>query len=351
MSNISIDATSAEVKSEPLEAPSRLFKLASVSLGVATALVFVAVLLQLAVIQLTGDRWWFGTVCMFAPRWPMLGPVALLALLNLLIRPRLLPLNCFVAVIVAWPLMGWRAPRIWADGQAAETTLRVMTINAGAGASLEKLRDLIEQSAPDVVAIQESPNEFSKQLFGPDWHVIDQRNLVLASRFPIEESKIFDPSLVGRWVNLGILAKIALPVGEVWIASVYIESPRAGFESLTLTRKGIGGVEEVKSNTERRSLQSRLISEWVAKVEGPLIVMGDFNQPPESWLFRRDWSHLQDAFLAAGSGLGYSWHSNWHGIRIDRILASSEFSIISFDVDDAIGGDHSPLVAELMLRQ
>ncbi len=317
---------------------------------VAAGLVVAGALLQLALIRFTGDRWWLGTVLMFAPRWPLLWPIGATALLCALMRPRLLWACAAAAALVAWPLMGWQAPWPWRGGAATEGSLRVMSINAGGGTSLELLRREIARVAPDVIAIQETPSELAEHLFGSEWRVISERSLTLASRWPIEESSIFDSSQVGRWVNLGIRARIAAPGGSVWVASVYLESPRAGFEELILTRNGLFGTEEVAANTERRSRQSARVSRWLGEVAGPLIAMGDFNQPPESALFRRDWGGFQDAFLASGSGYGYSWFSLWHGVRIDRILVSRDLQVEEFAVGQPTGGDHRPVVARVDLK-
>jgi vancomycin resistance protein VanJ len=325
-------------------------RLLRASCAAAAMLLMAGALLQIAMIRFTGDRWWLGTVLMFAPRWPLLWLIGATALLCALVRPRLLWACAAAAAIVAWPLMGWQAPWPWRGGLAAESSLRVLSINAGGGASLELLRQEIVRVAPDVIAIQETPSELAERLFGPEWEVISERHLTLASRWPIEESAIFDSSQVGRWVNLGMRARIAAPAGSVWVASVYLESPREGFEELMLTRHGLFGAEKVAANTERRSRQSAEVSRWLGEVAEPLIVMGDFNQPPESALFRRDWGAFQDAFLAAGSGYGYSWFSRWHGARIDRILASGDWSVEEFAVGQPTGGDHRAVVARMVLN-
>ena len=77
------------------------------------------------------------------------------------------------------------------------------------------------------------------------------------------------------------------------------------------------------------------------------IVAGDFNLPLESAIYRRDWATLQNAFSAAGFGLGHTKRSRWFGIRIDHVLAGSKSRIERCWIGPDVGSDHRPLVAEL----
>jgi endonuclease/exonuclease/phosphatase family metal-dependent hydrolase len=79
--------------------------------------------------------------------------------------------------------------------------------------------------------------------------------------------------------------------------------------------------------------------------------MGDFNMPTDSGIYQQFWSDFQDAHSKAGFGLGSTKKTRWFGIRIDHILAGSEWKILrSWVATPAQGSDHAPLVADLRLR-
>ena len=81
-----------------------------------------------------------------------------------------------------------------------------------------------------------------------------------------------------------------------------------------------------------------------------MIVMGDFNMPVESTIYRRCWPRLADAFSTSGWGFGFTKTSEkrgWsYGARIDHVLFSPPWRCLRCWVGGEIGSDHLPLVAE-----
>jgi len=140
------------------------------------------------VIRFAGDRWWFATVLLFAPRWihglPLivLGPFAL-------VRPR-----CWLwslvasAVVVAGPIMGCCFPWArWLPGHGP--AMRLLTCNIDGTLANEDLEALLLESGADVVALQEYDSDV--QLRWPEgWQVRRVGELLLASRFPIQHTEV-----------------------------------------------------------------------------------------------------------------------------------------------------------------
>jgi endonuclease/exonuclease/phosphatase (EEP) superfamily protein YafD len=52
----------------------------------------------------------------------------------------------------------------------------------------------------------------------------------------------------------------------------------------------------------------------------------------------------------AGWGYGYSKFTRWHGLRIDHVLADDNWRVANSYVADDHGGDHRPVVANLVLK-
>jgi endonuclease/exonuclease/phosphatase (EEP) superfamily protein YafD len=104
-----------------------------------------------------------------------------------------------------------------------------------------------------------------------------------------------------------------------------------------------------KKNIEVRRLQSELASRWAESFPGPKLLVGDFNLPVESAIYRDHWSQYTNAFSVAGWGLGHTRYCRWHGVRIDHILTGPESQVDRCWVGPDVGSDHRPLIADLVL--
>jgi endonuclease/exonuclease/phosphatase (EEP) superfamily protein YafD len=108
-------------------------------------------------------------------------------------------------------------------------------------------------------------------------------------------------------------------------------------------------VAELEAVVRLRANESAKVSRWIAGFSGPKIVMGDFNMPIESRIWRRDWADLADSFSAAGCGFGFTKISEkrgWsYGARIDHVLSSPPWLCQTCLVAGDIGSDHLPLIA------
>ena len=71
---------------------------------------------------------------------------------------------------------------------------------------------------------------------------------------------------------------------------------------------------------DERAMESRLASEWARRSKLPSFVVGDFNMPVESAIYRKYWSTFGNALSQLGRGRPVTKATRWHGIRIDHIL-------------------------------
>jgi endonuclease/exonuclease/phosphatase (EEP) superfamily protein YafD len=85
-----------------------------------------------------------------------------------------------------------------------------------------------------------------------------------------------------------------------------------------------------------------------------LIVLGDFNMPTDSTIYRRDWAGFHNAFSLTGWGTGQTVRENLRGIelstRIDHILTGNDWWPVRSWVGPNVGSQHLPLVADLAWR-
>ncbi len=318
----------------------RLFQRA---LALASTALLIAAIVQLGIIRVTGDQWWLGTIAMFAPRWPLLAPIGVMAAVHALFRSKWLGVDLLAALVVAGPVMGL-CVNLSGAASVDAGTLKIMTANIG-GVDVDALQAEIARVEPDVVTLQEySPTRIA-EMFDESWHMVAVHNLCIASRFPIGPAETLSADEVGRWGVVALRTQIDAPGGKFWMVCLHLETPRWGLEELALTRRGLLGVPDVVANTVRRANESAVVRQWVDEVSGPLIVAGDFNMPVESRIYRENWAQFGNAFDRVGTGYGYTKHTRWHGVRIDHILFSG-LKAASCRVGESTGGDHRPVIGE-----
>jgi len=116
-------------------------------------------------------------------------------------------------------------------------------------------------------------------------------------------------------------------------------------------RKGKSLVEKMRSTVYKRAEQSRLLASLIAASPYPTIVCGDFNDVPVSYTYNTISNHMQDAFLAKGWGMGRTLSFLSPTLRIDYIMAQSDFNIHSYKTFRKKGFEHFPVMAGFSLKR
>jgi len=312
-------------------------------------------LLVAGMLNVLGDRHWIGTTLLFAGRWPWIFPPLAWLIIVLFVRPRpirraLIPASVAVLIILFWVMdfrTGWRTLLPVGDGQR----IRVMTLNTGGdGLVANRLALMLEQWSPDVLAIQECGTAMRDQLTALEgWHV-DTKIGCLASRFPIDSIAPMPRDHFQPVEGAAIVARYHLtsPAGPIVMTSIHLETARHGLERLLTQQRDATGA--VRDNTTLRDLESEQARRWVDAGGGPAIVVGDFNMPIESAIYRRHWGDFTNAWNRAGRGLGHTKDTGWILLRIDHVLTDGEWRPIAATVGPAYGSDHWPVIVDLVKR-
>lgn len=96
-------------------------------------------------------------------------------------------------------------------------------------------------------------------------------------------------------------------------------------------------VRRLSENNKLRASQVDTISRMIAASPYPAIVCGDFNDVPVSNSYRRMSRRLRDSFRDQGRGYSHTYRGFFDMLRIDYVLASKEFTTLSYDVIDTWG--------------
>ena len=319
--------------------------------------VLIVALAYLAVACLcTAMLWWGGdrdllpTLLLFAGRWVLLLPLALLVPAALVVSRRaLVPLAAATSVVL-FPFMGLRVGSSGATGGAA---LRVVSFNTAANPAFAPLleQSLAEWGA-DVVLFQECSGALVAALRRrTGWHSAANGSLCIASRYPIAQTAMMPREDLERTLEAGFGGSgfvhrhtIDTPRGPVRIGNVHLETVRKGLQGYRSA-----DFRRFEGSLVVREAESRRAREWM-RTQDVEIVAGDFNMPVESRIYRDAWGDLTNAFSRAGRGVGYTRYNGWIRVRIDHVLHGDRWETRAARVLPDAGSDHRPVMAELVKR-
>jgi endonuclease/exonuclease/phosphatase family metal-dependent hydrolase len=97
-------------------------------------------------------------------------------------------------------------------------------------------------------------------------------------------------------------------------------------------------------------MQSHFFRKVINESPYPVIVSGDFNSLPTSYVYHTIKGSLQDAFIKKGVGFGQSYIALSPTLRIDYILVDPKFKVVQFTSPLLNASDHFPLIADISIR-
>ncbi len=308
------------------------------------------------------SRWWGLALAntfafyLFAPLIVLL-PAAWWTRGRWTLRAILIPTAAFL-----WMFGPLFVPRLPLPSQASGPTITVMTFNVwGYNGRPQAIASAIRQVNPDIVILQELNwwlmDDLQKALDGKYPFAASPRGYLggaqgVLSRYPILSTEWIVPPGVWRWAQY---AEIDVNGRRVHVLNIHLSSTSGAINWRDL-------IERVKRTYAQRELEARQFQEFLASLDGPVIVAGDFNTTDQTTAYRLLTRGLKDAFRVAGWGLGHTYPARtWHFgrfrvparlVRIDYITYSAaDFDAIHARVGPSDGvSDHLPVVAQLRLR-
>ncbi len=104
-----------------------------------------------------------------------------------------------------------------------------------------------------------------------------------------------------------------------------------------------------KRTTITRADQARQILARIQQ-EKPLILGGDLNDLPTSFVYRKFGQPYSDTFLAAGKGWGQTYRGEIPGLHIDYLFVNRAFVPLGTRVGRIDLSDHQPVISDLGFR-
>ncbi|MBN2480694.1 MAG: endonuclease/exonuclease/phosphatase family protein [Bacteroidales bacterium] len=101
----------------------------------------------------------------------------------------------------------------------------------------------------------------------------------------------------------------------------------------------------------QRARQADILAADAGSSPHPVIICGDFNDTPASYIYHKISKDRKDAFVEAGSGFGTTYRGLFPPMRIDYILFNRIFKTFHFRIEKVDWSDHYPVVTEFTFLQ
>ena len=244
----------------------------------------------------------------------------------------------------------------------SEIPLRVMSYNIRSGnGDLAGTVQAIRASAPDLVALQEVDVHWADRSKFVDQATALGEQLRMQVRFariyqfagaqPQDPPREFGVALLSRfpvidWTNHTISRLSTQETNPV-------PAPLPGFLEARVDVKGTS-VRVFNTHLDYRSdprVRQQQVAEMLAFIGDasvPTLLFGDLNAPPDAPEIQPLLERLHDAWPSS-AGPGLTDPADEPRKRIDYVLTSKHFSVLSASVPVTLASDHRPVVADLVL--
>ena len=165
------------------------------------------------------------------------------------------------------------------------------------------------------------------------------------SKFPIINSGLIEFSNTS---NSTIFIDVVRMNDTIRVYNVHLQSSKVSTKVSDLQKQGSEELtKQIGEVFQMQQSQAELIISHKAKCPYKSIITGDFNNTAYSFVYDKIKGSHQDAFRVAGNGFGKTFNFNFIPLRIDFVLADSDFTVNGFKNYDIKFSDHYPIKAIL----
>ena len=182
------------------------------------------------------------------------------------------------------------------------------------------------------------------------------KRIAILSRYPVIASGTIEFSSVNHlaiWADLEvgknkIIRSYTLHLQSSYLDRDAIEAVAAGKVREKETWFGAWELIKVyKKHASARVKQAEKILEHIQKSPYPVVVGGDFNEPPTSYVYHQFNRQLKDAFRSAGRGFGSTYAGKIPLMKIDFLFYDPRLRILKHEIERKPFSDHYPVRTHL----
>lgn len=242
-----------------------------------------------------------------------------------------------------------------------------------------KIFNLIKKESPDILCIQEFFSDSDKRRnfntldtlvklqrakyahvdYFKNFNRVEHWGIATFSAYPIVKMNRFQ--FQNSENNYLIYTDILYGNDTIRVFNIHFESIRLGKEDMLFVEDIASNKEEkseltfgskkiywkLKSAFQKRAKQVREATSLIKASPYPVIVCGDFNDAPSSYVYQQMSNILNDAFVKSGNGLGKTYAGNIPSFRIDYVMYDDYFKSYNFNIIKKKYSDHYPVTCIL----
>lgn len=265
-------------------------------------------------------------------------------------------------------------------------TLKILSYNVQAFADYDhdghqtEIVDYITDSGADIVCLQEVSNIKKEPIYStlnatyPYIEIGDstETNCALLSKYPILSLELVK---FGTTSSSCYLYDVQIDTDTIKVINCHLESYQLNDDDKQMYKQIIKGTNPLNNDNEleteynihdsfwwlegklakansARAIQADTLAALIDKIQNNYIILcGDLNDSPISYVHQTLTKKLNDAYTRSGNGPGLSYNRNGMYFRIDNILISDGFNPFGAKVDKtAYGSDHYPIFCILEMN-
>ena len=240
-----------------------------------------------------------------------------------------------------------------------------------------QIMDMIREKSPDILCCQEF-SAFKKSVSRPkciedfaegagfQYIYYNRKNNyggnVIFSKYPI--AKVDEDSGFGKENTYGVMVSVdAGEKGKFHVANMHLLSynitdseidvlTNAADQQKSLDTIGKSVLHKLRDAFQRRSNELKKVLEEMPPVDGPILICGDFNEPPLSYNYRQmQKAGFVDTFTKAGFGIKPTYGGKLPLLRIDYIWANDDVKPLDFKRYKYKASDHYPIMLDFAINE
>ena len=247
--------------------------------------------------------------------------------------------------------MDFQIPNLYKN-KSTKSEVSINVLSANLGGNLETApwvkRQLLAEQI-DIGGFQEISKKLGGYATPKDWYSHCLKGLCVISRYEISYLKEESESISNRngYSQYVGLYDVDIQGRSVRFANIHLETPRKAYTNLVLKDMSL---DPFYDNVIQRYVEAKSVRALIDKYK-PSFVLGDFNMPVESVIYKENFDEYINAFEDKGFGFGYTKYTSLHGVRIDHIISVHDFAPLSAKIGLDVGSDHRPIIAKLSLDE
>ena len=289
-----------------------------------------------------------------------------------------------VALLIAVP--GITKSFSFGSKAQAENSIRIMSYNVHNFKHVDgetdketfanQVMDMVREQAPDILCCQEFSGfksgvtrpqcieDFAKSV-GFQYIYFNRKinygGNVIFSKYPL--AKVTEDSGFGKENTYGVMVSVdAGEKGKFHVANVHLLSYNITDDEIDIITNSSERQEKLdtigktvlyklKYAFEKRSDELKQVMEGMPPVGGPILICGDFNEPPLSYNYRQmQQAGFIDTFTKVGFGIKSTYAGKLPLLRIDYIWANDNVKPLDFERHKYKASDHYPIILDFAIK-